>query len=164
MMKYLSILTLFLFIACDKVPSRAHTPDLKNKNTAQTSVSEETPANNEFILGASFNTRLFPYLALKGSQCVGNETTQFEGQVVYCEIDQWLVTVDNQNTCDQNGCTSISVSAFVSKLEENINIRTNQYRFFEIVPVSTVRARQRQILRGVYLRANGRGNLIIVNR
>ncbi len=161
------LLILFTLVSCDQVPSRTPTP--KTKTTTQLS-KEATPLNKEtsttqsLPLATSFSTHLYPYLAISGKQCKGGETTRFDGQIIFCNKDQWLITIDNMNTCDERGCTSIVVDAFVAKLELDTVTSTNQFRFFTVTAESTNRARQRQILREVNFRANRAGKIEVIRK
>ena len=56
----------------------------------------------------SFETRLRSNLLIAGERCED------------CQQDQWLVTIDNQNTCTSDGiCTKIFVSPVISDLTES---------------------------------------------
>lgn len=156
-------LILFVLVSCNEVPSRR---GVKNPNPTINPGSTPTPTSStpSLPLASRFNKRLFSYLALSGNKCVGGENTQFEGQAIFCEKDQWLVTIDNMNTCDDSGCTSIAVDPIIAKLELDTATTTREFRFFNITPVSVARARQREILRQVNLRADRNGNLEIISK
>lgn len=56
-----------------------------------------------------FSTRLTNNLLIAGEQCSGDESTESQGQTFNCESDEWLITVDNLNTCTPEGCTEVQV-------------------------------------------------------
>lgn len=75
----------------------------------------------------SFSTRLNPELAIFGVRCRGGETTEVPNEdgtssVYVCRTNQWLVTVDNVNTCNPDGaCTEIGVFPAIANLQRSAN-------------------------------------------
>jgi hypothetical protein len=63
-----------------------------------------------------FSTRLTNNLLISGEQCSGNESTDSEGQTFNCEATEWLITVDNINTCNPDGCTEVEVIPIIGIL------------------------------------------------
>lgn len=108
-------------------------------------VNIELPQEEEI---ESFSTRLSPTLLIAGARCEGNETTiDANGAQVGCEKDNWLITIDNVNTCTPEGaCTEVAVVPIVAELDRNDRIDiSDESTFFEIDPVSAVTAIQSEI-------------------
>lgn len=63
-----------------------------------------------------FSTRLTNNLLIAGIQCDGNESTESEGQTYNCNSTEWLITVDNINTCTPEGCTEVFVPPIIGIL------------------------------------------------
>jgi hypothetical protein len=96
----------------------------------------------------SFSTRLSPSLLISGIRCEGNETTiDATGNDVLCPKDDWLITIDNVNTCTAEGfCTEVAVTPIVAELDRNDRIDVSDIStFFEIDPVSAVTQEQSDI-------------------
>lgn len=128
------ILSLSLLIACG---SDDDDEDL---------VNIQLPQEEEI---GSFSTRLSPTLLIAGTRCEGNETTiDANGAEVGCEKDNWLITIDDVNTCTADGtiCTEVAVAPIVAELDRNDRIDIgDEQTFFEIDPVSAVTDRQAEI-------------------
>ncbi len=108
-------------------------------------VNLELPQEEEI---GSFSTRLSPTLLIAGVRCEGNETTtDATGAQVGCEKDNWLVTIDDVNTCTTDGiCTEVAVTPFVAELDRNDRVDvSDELTFFEIDPVSAVTPNQAEI-------------------
>lgn len=131
-MKKLSlILSLAALVSCGG-DNDDDNDDLQNEQFPQ----EETVS--------SFSTRLSNNLLIAGTRCEGSETTtDSNGATVTCARDQWLITVDNVNTCTPAGaCTEIGVIPFVAELDREDRVTVPEYTFFEIDPISSVTASQ----------------------
>ncbi len=63
-----------------------------------------------------FSTRLTNNLLIAGTQCEGDESTESRGQTFNCNSREWLVTVDNINSCTPEGCTEVSVIPIIGIL------------------------------------------------
>lgn len=63
-----------------------------------------------------FESRISPELSISGTLCDGNEVVVSEGRTHLCERNQWLIFVDNQNTCTPLGCTDFEVSPIAAAL------------------------------------------------
>lgn len=97
-----------------------------------------------------FSTRLTNDLLIAGRQCRGGETALSRGETFNCEPSQWLVTVDNINTCTPEGCTEIEVEPTIATLEST-SAQAN-IEFFDLrssIPVTTETS---NILNGVTVR------------
>lgn len=109
-------------------------------------VNIELPQEEEV---ESFSTRLSSTLLIAGTRCEGNETTiDATGMEVGCEKDNWLITIDNVNTCsaDSTICTEVAVTPIVAELDRNDRIDvSDESTFFEIDPVSAVTPEQSEI-------------------
>jgi len=99
--------------------------------------NEEIPQEEEV---SNFSTRLNNNLLIAGTRCEGTETTtDASGATVTCERDQWLITLDNVNTCTPAGaCTEVGVIPFVAELDRAARVTVPEYTYFEIDPVSAV--------------------------
>lgn len=136
----LSVLLLSLLIACGSDDNDSN-DDLINL---------ELPQEEEI---GSFSTRINPSLLISGVRCEGNETTtDARGEEVGCSKDNWLVTIDNVNTCTVDGvCTEVAVVPIVAELDRSDRIDvSDRLTFFEIDPVSAVTQEQSDIA-GDYL-------------
>lgn len=108
-------------------------------------VNIELPQEEEV---SSFSTRLSPNLLIAGVRCEGNETTtDATGAQVGCEKDNWLITIDDVNTCTGDGiCTEVAVIPIVAELDRNDRVDIgDESTFFEIDPVSAVTESQARI-------------------
>ncbi|MCM2349256.1 MAG: hypothetical protein NDI69_04490 [Bacteriovoracaceae bacterium] len=100
----------------------------------------------------AFNTRLSNNLLIRGVKCTGGETTEVinnDGtvRVFVCRPGQWLVTVDNINTCSPaGGCTEIGVAPVISVLERTSGSNPPEQCHYEMEPISPVTPDQRQIM------------------
>jgi hypothetical protein len=100
----------------------------------------------------SFNTRLSDQLLISGVRCRGGETTQYIDstgveRIFICQKGQWLVTVDNVNTCAPNGgCTEIGVFPFVSVLKKTSDSSLPDQCTYLIKAVSPISDETRQDL------------------
>ena len=89
---------------------------------------------------SNFSTRINNRLLIAGTRCQGSETTtDANGATVTCQRDQWLITLDNVNTCTAGGaCTEIGVIPFVAELDRTDRVTIPEFTFFEIDPLSAV--------------------------
>jgi hypothetical protein len=100
-----------------------------------------------------FSTRLTNDLLVSGDQCQGGETTDSEGEVFVCESTQWLITVDNINTCTPEGCTEVAVVPTIGILEP---VSTQEdFQYFDIRASIPVSAAVEAILERVTVRFGG---------
>ena len=107
----------------------------------------DDPENEQFPQEenvSSFSTRINNNLLIAGTRCEGSETTTDSGgRTVTCARNQWLITLDNVNTCTPAGaCTEIGVIPFVAELDRVDRVTVPEYTFFEIDPISSVSATQ----------------------
>lgn len=104
-------------------------------------VNEQLPQEEEI---SNFSTRINNNLLIAGTRCEGTETTtDANGATVTCARDQWLITLDNVNTCTPAGaCTEVGVVPFVAELDRTDRVTVPEYTFFEIDPLSAVTAAQ----------------------
>lgn len=125
-MKWILILSLVALAACGD--------DDDDNNDL---VNEQFPQEEEV---SSFSTRLNNSLLIAGTRCEGTETTtDASGATVTCERNQWLITLDNANTCTPAGaCTEIGVVPFVAELDRTDRTAGLEFTFFEIDPLSVV--------------------------
>lgn len=112
-----------------------------------------------------FSTRLSNTLLISGTKCNGTETTEYNGQTFVCERDEWLITIDNVNSCDPQGaCTEVGVVPIVAELDLTDIVSVPEYGYFEIDPDSPVTADQQAILNNVLVRFDLNGETEVVNR
>jgi hypothetical protein len=125
---------LFLFLNIIHACSNAH-----QQETA-------TPGNQEGESVTEFSTRLNPRLMFTGNICEGTESVWYREQQYFCEKGQWLVVVDNVNSCNTEAeCTEVAVEPTIMKLHQNINTH------FELLPVSPLRKDQRYWVKRVWV-------------
>lgn len=134
-MKILMILTLAALVACGG----------DNDDDDNSPENEQLPQEEQV---SNFSTRLNNNLLIAGARCEGTETTtDANGATVTCQRDQWLITLDNANTCTPAGaCTEIGVIPFVAELDRIDRVTVPEYTFFEIDPVSAVTPAQRNTI------------------
>lgn len=102
---------------------------------------------------SNFATRVSPTLAVSGSRCEGSETTTSGGTTYNCQRDQWLISIDDVNTCTPAGaCTEIGVIPFVAELDRTDRVSIPEYTFFEIDPISPVTPQQVAIINDIWVR------------
>lgn len=115
----------------------------------------------------SFDTRLSPELRISGQKCEGGETVAVQGNgstsTETCEENQWLVVVDNENTCEPNGsCTEIGVNPIIAELERANVPSPTTYSFYNIEPETQTTDERRRILENHWVRfdLNGRPEVL----
>ena len=135
-MKWILILSLAALVSCGNDNDDDDNNDLLNEQLPQ----EEEVTN--------FSTRLSNTLLIAGTLCEGTETTtDANGATVTCQRDQWLITLDNANTCTPEGaCTEIGVIPFVAELDRTDRVSIPENTFFEIDPLSAVTTSQRNTI------------------
>lgn len=112
---------------------------------------------------SEFSTRLNNKLLVAGVRCNGGETTESNGVIYTCNRDQWLIQIDNVNTCDSEGrCTEVAVNYFVADLEEDELISIPEYSYYEIEPQSPVNASQLEIINDIVVRFTTEGDTEVV--
>jgi hypothetical protein len=105
-----------------------------------------------------FRTRLSNTLLIEGDRCRGDETTEPYGNGAICNAGQYLIYVDNVNTCNGAGqCSDFVVIPIVGELD-NIDAETSGTSIFDIIPMSTVSNTVREILLGVAVETDLNGN------
>lgn len=105
-----------------------------------------------------FKTRLNSILEIEGRQCIGTETTEVGGHGSKCLAGQYLIFIDDINTCDSNGrCTVFEVIPIVGELLD-ISARTPGISIFSINPLSSVTEAQSNILRSINVSTDINGN------
>lgn len=126
MKKILFLLTLTALISCGS--------DNDDDNDL---VNEQLPQEEEVT---NFSTRINDRLLIAGQRCEGGENVlDANGQQATCERDQWLITLDNVNTCTAGGaCTEVGVVPFIAELDREDRVSVPEYTFFEIDPLSAV--------------------------
>ncbi len=100
----------------------------------------------------AFSTRISNNLLIGGVRCQGGETTEVTGddgttRIFVCREGQWLVTVDNVNTCiPGGGCTEVGVLPVISSLNRTSPSDPPRHCSFNINPISPISGDQRDIL------------------
>lgn len=106
----------------------------------------------------NFSTRLNNELLVAGTRCNGGETTEINGQVTMCEQNQWLITVDNVNTCTDDGvCTKIFSPPFIGNILRQEETDIN-FSYFDLFSVNGANVTQQQILQRVRVKCNPDGS------
>lgn len=98
-----------------------------------------------------FSTRLRNDLLISGDLCVGGEVVDGAGQTYTCNEGQWLVTVDNVNTCTPQGCTDIYVPPLIASLRASSG--DTGTTFYDLIPINPVGTETSNILNSVLLRS-----------
>lgn len=100
--------------------------------------NEEAPAP----IGNHFSTRLNNRLLIAGDRCQGGESLDLpDGETQICNTDQWLVVVDNVNTCTTDGaCTEVGILPIIA------NLRKATGSFYDILAASPTSDNIRSIL------------------
>lgn len=99
-----------------------------------------------------FSTRLNNQLLIEGVRCRGGETTEVlnedgSSDIFVCRRGQWLVTVDNINTCTDEGlCTEIFVFPVITSLIRAGNSNPPAQCTFNFGPRSPASPSQRSIM------------------
>lgn len=97
----------------------------------------------------NFSTRLNTELAISGVRCRGGETLEVQNDngttsVYVCRTNQWLVTVDNVNTCTNDGiCTEIDVPPAIANLRRSSNSNPPQQCTFNMNNTTPLSLEQR---------------------
>lgn len=100
----------------------------------------------------AFSTRLNNQLLIGGVRCRGGETTEVlnedgSSQIFTCRRGQWLVTVDNINTCTDDGlCTEIFVFPIITSLSRAGNSNPPEQCTFNFQPRSPASPSQRELM------------------
>lgn len=120
----------------------------------------------EETLGAApqrFSTRLSPTLLIAGEKCRGTETTGSFGNGDICEAGQYLISIDDVNTCSGEICTTNLVTPIVAELFD-IDARYPGEAVYEIRAKSVTTQTQEDILETVLVRSDSMGNGRVVSR
>lgn len=105
-----------------------------------------------------FETRLSSKLSVSGEICRGDETIIFENVTYNCEAKQYLVRIDNINTCQGDAnCTNFAVPAIIADLVK-ASTETPNFSVFDIDPVSPVEEEQNTVLNVIGVKTDALGN------
>lgn len=107
-----------------------------------------------------FETRLTNSLLVSGTQCFGGEIADADGQTYTCAAGNWLVTVDNVNTCTPDGCTEVSVQPIIATLLAPTGDSVSTY--YEISPVIPVSDEVDNVLESVRLRTRENEEPVVI--
>jgi hypothetical protein len=117
---------------------------LSQQQLEQIDRDREAEQNPDVPFDDSFSTQITNQLFVSGSKCVGNERLQVNSTenpaTFLCRRDQWLVTVDDVNVCDNpDSCDRTTpVSPFIANLRKQPGNFRSGVEVFLIVPVSPV--------------------------
>lgn len=155
------ILSGFLFFSCVLfLASCGSNNDDDNVATGGTG-----PGQEEEVLARDFSTRINNNLLVEGARCQGGETTTYDGVTYTCDPGEWLIVLDNMNTCSDDGqCTQIAVPSIVATLDDTDDITIPEYNYAEIDPESPVSEKQREVINRVYIRYDMNGVTEAVER
>jgi hypothetical protein len=104
----------------------------------------------------NFSTRINDQLLIAGTQCQGGETTtDANGLSATCLQNQWLITLDDTNTCTNGAsCTQFVVTPFIADLVLNTTPGVPGVSFYDIVPVSSVTDHQTSTIQTFFVRVD----------
>ena len=119
-------------------------------------------AQNSDVTFSTFDTRVSNDLRLSGSLCQGGEVADSQGETFVCEAGQWLVVVDNLNTCTPEGCTTVVVQPIIANLDVEFSDQISV--FFAIGTEMTITLEQQRILNSVLIRSRGNEKPVVVFR
>jgi hypothetical protein len=109
------------------------------------------------IEAQDFSTRLNDQLLISGDNCDGGETIEIGGRELVCSSNQWLITIDNVNTCSPSGdCTESEVDSMIGEVRQAEDTNPD-YIFYEIIPVTEITLEQQNILNQVQVRSDVSG-------
>lgn len=153
-------LTLFLTLLIGCVSCGSDDDDNDSDNTPQQ--QQSGPFEPE-----EFDTRIDPELAVTGSKCSnGVGSTPLEIPSNICEDDEWLVQLDDQNTCsaDLSTCTEIYVLPTVAKLQLQPNISNNEFTYYRVAAENPVSPGQQRVINRIWIRTAPNGDTEAVLR
>lgn len=107
-----------------------------------------------------FSTRLTNNLLISGERCEGNETADFGGENFTCNKGNWLIVVDNINSCTPDGCTDVMVQPTIATLQASSADQLTT--FFDIVPTIPVNPETERILNSVFVRERTNEEPIVI--
>lgn len=109
----------------------------------------------------TFNTRLTPTLLVSGEICQGDETILVDNIFYNCDPLQYLVKIDNVNTCDSSGrCTGFEIKPFIADLIKN-STETPGFSVFDIDQDSPTTGEQEDVLDTVGVKSDVNGNAFV---
>lgn len=107
-----------------------------------------------------FHTRIHNKLAISGRLCKGGERT-FGVTTESCQRGQWMINVDNINTCSDEGwCTQIAAPSFIAELERANIFIPHEGDFYDIIPISKVSGEVSKILKKYWLHDDGEVQMV----
>ena len=123
--------------------------------------NRDQPANQSEVadgqLPELFSTRLNSTLLIAGDKCLGNETTGTFGNGDICDAGQYLIYIDNVNTCSGTICTTNVVTPIIAELND-IDARLEGVKVYEIEARSITTNEQENILETVLVKSDSLGN------
>lgn len=123
---------------------------------------DNTPQSESTL---DFSTRLSRSLLISGVRCQGGETTIISGRNYTCDFNQWLIFIDDVNTCDANGaCTEVGVFPIIADLNPSGIVSVPEYTFFDIGPDTPVTPAQATVISQVRIRFDLNGTTQAVYR
>lgn len=169
LLNLLLALSLVMFVGCgsDDDDSDPSPPPQLEEDTGGENNTNDDRNTDDAANVRDFDTRLDPNLAVSGERCQGGETLEpaLNSDEV-CKRDEWLISVDNVNTCTPGGaCTEEGVIPFIAKLDRSETRTSEQFHFYRIDPESPVSAGQRAVINDVWVRANKQtGEATVIRR
>ena len=122
---------------------------------------EPSQAEQE-VEAQDFSTRLSNQLLIAGDNCDGGETIEIDGRELVCSSNQWLITIDNVNTCSASGdCTESEIDPFIGEVQQ-VDDASPDYIFYQIIPRTEISLEQQNVLDQVQLRSDISGDNAIV--
>lgn len=118
----------------------------------------------EVFEARNFSTRIDNNLLVAGTRCEGGETTEYDGETHECNEGEWLVILDQQNVCTDDGvCTEIYVYPVVANLQTSSGPDEN-FHYSIIEPISPVSESQQEVIDKVFIRTDFEGKTEAVRR
>lgn len=145
-MKTLFFLFTFMVVSCS---------DDTGYSLTNNPTNEEEPR----VPIVTFSTRLTNNLLISGVRCNGGEQTDVQGQTFTCLSGDYLVTVDNINTCTPEGCTEVQVVPVIAALLGTGGDASTA--FYDIRPSIPVTSLQAAILEDVQVRSRNNEHIVL---
>ncbi len=108
-----------------------------------------------------FSTRLTNTLLVSGEICRGDETIVVDNVTYECEAKQYLIRIDNVNTCSSAGvCTNFAVSPIIADLVK-ASTETPNFSVFDIDADSPTESDEEEVIDVVSVKTDVLGNAFV---
>lgn len=172
----LKLLALFLFsllllTGCSEdIRDARDAFSLTGQQLEQIAREQEAEVNPDVPFDDSFSTQITNQLFVGGNRCRGNERVQVDNNgdpaTFLCQRDQWLVTVDDVNVCDNaDTCDRpTSVAPFIANLRREQGSFGTGIEVFHIRPASPVSNAVNDVVNTYVVRFNRRDHPEVVRQ